>query len=393
MRVTQMMLSNNSLRHLSGSYQTLQTLQDQLSTGKKISRASQDPVVAMNGMRYRTQVTEIEQFKRNLGEVYNWMENGDAALNEATNALHRIRELTVQASNDTYESAQRSNIAKEVAQLRDHLMSLANTKANNKYLFNGTNTTNPPVQENLLDVGFAGIADALDALPNNEFEPGEFSHVLNHMGDRYELREKDDNTYLFVNVNNPGKTIMLSKNEENGSLQSVNYSHTYEKDGVQVTDEKVLQEREFVISSRQAVSTNSQVVEMELLKGVNIPVNIDPNNIFSSEFFADLIQLEKAMKDSNVTGEKMTEFLAVLDRNIDKVVNERAELGARYNRVEMIEYRVMEQEVIAKRTLSHNEDADIEKVISSLLMAENVHRAALSSMSRIMQPSLMDFLR
>ncbi len=280
------------MKHLSQSYQQLKTYQDQLSTGKKISRASQDPVVAMNGMRYRTQVTETEQFKRNLSEVYNWMDTADSTLDQTTNALHRVRELTVQASNDTYEETQRANIAKEVQQLKEHLESLGNTKANNKYIFNGTDTTNKPI----------------------DLEAGQFS-------------------------------------------------------------------------------TNEQNVEIELLKGVKVPVNMTPNKVFSEQLFADIQALEDMLNDPTTTAEDLSGMLDTLDVHINNSVDERAELGARMNRVEMIDNRVQEQEVIAKRIMSDNEDADIEKVIIALMSQENVHRAALSSSGRIIQPTLMDFLR
>lgn len=59
----------------------------------------------------------------------------------------------------------------------------------------------------------------------------------------------------------------------------------------------------------------------------------------------------------------------------------------------MIENRVMDQEVIARRIMSNNEDADMERVIIDLMTQENIHRAALASGARILQPSLMDFLR
>lgn len=310
MRVTQTMLSNNTLRHMSNSYQRLGSLQDQLATGKKINRASQDPVVAMNGMRYRTQVTEVEQFKRNLAETFNWMDTADASLNEVTQALQRVRELTVQASNDTYGASQRENIRKEVTQLREHLVSLANTRANNKYIFNGTDTLTPPVDE-------AAIKAAFD----EAVETG----VVPALGD--------------------------------------------------------------------SVPTNGEGVRFELLKGVNVPVNTNPTNVFSEQFFTDLISLERTLNDPEATSADIMAFSDNISGHIDNVVNERAELGARLNRVEMIESRVMEQEVIARRILSNNEDADMERIIIDLMSQENVHRAALSSGSRIIQPTLMDFLR
>lgn len=293
MRVTQSMLAHSSLRHLNNSFSRLGDLQDQLSTGKKITRASQDPVVAMNGMRYRTQVLEVKQFKRNLSEVYNWMEATDSALDKATQVLHRVRELVQQAANDTYEENQRASIAKEVGQLIEEMATIANTKSNNKYIFNGTNTTEKPVSF--------------------------------------------------------GTNITVSENDAN--------------------------------------------VEIELLKGVYIPVNSNPTNVFTNELFNDLRTIQSALENDETTGENLTGYLEIIDGHMNNVVNERAEVGARYNRVEMIQARLEEQEVIATRIMSDNEDADLEEVIIHLITQENVHRAALGAGARIIQPTLLDFLR
>lgn len=294
MRVTQTMLAHNSLRHLNQSYTRLGDLQDQLSTGKKITRASQDPVVAMNGMRYRTQVLEVEQYKRNLSEVYNWMEATDSALDKANQVLHRTRELVQQAANDTYEENQRASIAKEVGQLIEEMVTLANTKSNNKYIFNGTNTTEAPV--------------SID-----------------------------------------GDSITVSENDAD--------------------------------------------VEIELLKGVHIPVNSRPKNVFTEDLFRDLKKIQDALENPATTGQQLTGFLENIDTHMNNIVNERAEVGARYNRVELINDRLSEQEVIAKRIMSDNEDADMEEVIINLITQENVHRAALGAGARIIQPTLLDFLR
>ena len=78
--------------------------------------------IAMNGMHYRSQAKEITQFKRNLNEGFNWMENADSALNETGEVLQRIRELTVQASNDSYIPLKVGNIADEIESLQDHLV-------------------------------------------------------------------------------------------------------------------------------------------------------------------------------------------------------------------------------------------------------------------------------
>ncbi|NUK29771.1 flagellar hook-associated protein FlgL [Parageobacillus sp. VR-IP] len=304
MRVTQGMLAENMLRNLSTSYARLGKYQDQLSTGKKINRPSDDPVVAMKGMAYRTNLTEVEQFKRNFSEAYNWIENSDAALDEATQVLQRIRELVVQASNDTYEASQRAAIAQEVQQLTDHLVTIANTKVGDKYIFNGTNTLQQPVD----------------------------------------------------------------------------------------------------LNRTPPVSTNQNEVKIELSKGIYIPVNVDPTKVFSYDsantppqpgngLFSDLELLNQDLNNPTKSGKDLNQYLSYIDKHINNFLNARAELGARMNRIELMENRVDQQEIIANRMLSDNEDADIERVITDLKTQESVHRAALGVGARIIQPTLLDFLR
>jgi flagellar hook-associated protein 3 FlgL len=291
MRVTQGILSNNMLRYINKSFERMEKYQNQLATGKKISRPSDDPVVAMKGIEYRSNLTQIEQYKRNLSEAYTWMESSDSALDKATQALQRIRELVVQASNDTYEISQRQSIANEIRELKDHLASIANTKIGDKYIFNGSDTTTPPV-----DLG-GGI-----------------------------------------------------------------------------------------------YPTNSDPVEIEVFSGVRMQVNIDPTNVFSSALFTDINNLEADLNGGS-TGAVIGNYLNVIDGHIQNFVAERAELGARYNRVELVDQRVQTQEVVANRIIADNEDADLERVITDLKMQESVHRAALGVGARVMQPTLLDFLR
>ncbi|WP_026694347.1 flagellar hook-associated protein FlgL [Peribacillus kribbensis] len=145
MRVTQNMLANSSLKHISESYRRLDKYSDQLSTGKKITRPSDDPVVAMKGMFYRTNLTEVNQYQRNLSELSLWMDNSDSSLDQANSSLQRMRELLLQAKNGTNTADERTAIATEMDQLKQDLASVANTKVGDKYIFNGTDIDNPPV--------------------------------------------------------------------------------------------------------------------------------------------------------------------------------------------------------------------------------------------------------
>jgi flagellar hook-associated protein 3 FlgL len=286
MRVTQSMLSNNTLRNLSSSFSRLGKLQDQLSTGKKINRPSDDPVVAMKGMGYRTDLNRIQQYQRNIGEVKNWIDSTDDALDKGIQALQKIRELVVQGNNGTLEENQRKYIATEVAQLKEHLSNIGDTKVGGKYIFNGSETNQAPSE-----VGF-----------------------------------------------------------QDGDIQ------------------------------------------LEVFQGIKIQVNTSGKALFQdSGLMSDIDKLLNDLNSNNTSS--LGDSIASMEKHIDNFITARANIGARQNRVELMEERLSSQEVFSSRILSDNEDIDIEKVIVEMTTQESIHRAALGIGARIMQPTLMDFLR
>lgn len=297
MRVTQGMLSNNMLRNLMNSQTKMSDYMEQLYTGKKISRPSQDPVIAVKGINHRAEVSQIEQFKRNTGEIHNWMDNSDAALDKATQAMQRMRELAVQASNDHNDREERESIRREVNELKEHLIDVANTNVNDKYIFNGTNTAETPV----------------------EF----------------------DDDYMITSV-----------------------------------------------------SENNEAVEIAISNQTELQANVDPTKIFTDDLFDDIDKfMERLSGSEDIDEHQIDKSISDLDKHINNGIDSRAELGARMNRLELIENRLDEQKVIATRTMSENEDVHMEEAITNLITQESLHRAALAAGSRVIQPTLIDFLR
>ena len=139
--------------------------------------------------------------------------------------------------------------------------------------------------------------------------------------------------------------------------------------------------------------TGSKGVQLELAKGVYITVNVKPEDVFNEGLFGDIDSLMDELKNESATGDSINAFLMDIDTHIANVNNTRSELGARYNRVELMENRIDQQEIIVKEKMSENEDIDFEKVVTEMLTQESVHRAALAVGARVIQPSLMDFLR
>lgn len=403
MRVTQNMLTNSNLNYISKNYERLGKIQDQINTGKKISRPSDDPVVAMKGMRYRSQLVEVEQFYRNLTEGFTWMDNSDAALEETTQVLNRVRELTVQASSDSYDPVARGNIAKELEQLQQHLVSMANTKVGDNYIFNGTNTDNAPINENQFNLEFNTVKADLTNTATAK------NYVISYQGQTYKYDETLNEFIIEPMVtykkNPEDPTDTTTETRPTGSLKidasstPINITQTYldsetHLDGA-IREISVLlaSSNDLVISKKTAVSTNNQDVEIEVMKGVTIPVNVRAQDAYSVDLFGGIESIKKMLTNPNTKGEEITKALESIDGFLNGVVSTRAELGARQNRAEMIENRLLQQQIVAEKTVSDNEDIDFEKAIIDLTTQESIHRASLAAGARIIQPTLMDFLR
>jgi flagellar hook-associated protein 3 FlgL len=270
--------------------------QNQLSSGKKITQPSDDPVVAMNGMYYRSDLNSINQYQRNLSQLHTWMDNSDSGMSQADSDLQRIRELVIQGQDGALTASDRTSIADEVSQLKDDLVKTANTQVAGKYIFHGNDVMNPPVAQ--------------------ENPPTVASNLTDPKIDNYNV---------------------------------------------------------------------------EVSNGVSLKANVNPANAFSQDMFDVVGGVQTALQNNSPSD--LNGLLTKLDNVMNTFSAERSELGARSNRLDVVDNRLNQQEVNATQVLSDNEDVDIEKTIMNLTNQENVQRAALGVGARIIQPSLLDFLK
>lgn len=132
-------------------------------------------------------------------------------------------------------------------------------------------------------------------------------------------------------------------------------------------------------------------IEMEIAPEVKLAVNVVGSDVFDGmlDVLHDLHQALLANDGERVGGE----ILGELDGQIDRLLRVRAEVGARTHRVEAGLERLADLEINVSRMLSETEDVDVARTIMELKMEENVYRLALASTARIIQPTLLDFLR
>ncbi|MGC6496467.1 MAG: flagellar hook-associated protein FlgL [Candidatus Puniceispirillaceae bacterium] len=136
----------------------IQQMQDKIATGKKVLKASDDPVAAANISFVRDQKVMLDRFATNIDRAQTRLTLTENVVAESVNLLTRAYELGIQAKNGTLTAVDRRAISFEISQIRESMMSLANSKdVNGNYLFAGYRTnTQPFVSNEAGEVAFAG---------------------------------------------------------------------------------------------------------------------------------------------------------------------------------------------------------------------------------------------
>ena len=128
MQVSTKFFNETQINNFSKITKDVQDIQERIASGKKILRASDDPVAAVNLSAAKEQRNIIERFESNIEAGTRRLTLSDSALQEATNVMIRIGELAVQAANDTYGVQERQAIMTEVEELVSVMVSIANTR-------------------------------------------------------------------------------------------------------------------------------------------------------------------------------------------------------------------------------------------------------------------------
>jgi len=147
LRITDGMMVNNTRRHLNSNLLRLDEYERQISSGKTISRPSDNPAGTVKSLRLRTSLMEGEQYLDNINGARIFMQTTDGSLGDVDEIIQAIRQKTVQAATGTNDPDAFNAIAKEIKELEDQLKIIANATYGSKYIFAGTNVTEVPYED------------------------------------------------------------------------------------------------------------------------------------------------------------------------------------------------------------------------------------------------------
>lgn len=195
-RITQGMMYARALDNVQSGLFRYTQLQQEVASGRRINRPSDDPAAALRILPLRNDLKDLGQLSNNVALARETLNTGAASLEDASTVMARVRELTTQASNGTMNASDRRSIAAEVDQLLNQVLGIANSQRGDRFLFGGTENSSPPFS--LQTVGgqtfatYNGNQDSLEV----DVAPG-VSTALNIPGDSIFMSRDREATVFF----------------------------------------------------------------------------------------------------------------------------------------------------------------------------------------------------
>jgi flagellar hook-associated protein 3 FlgL len=161
MRVTQAGFYNQATQQMGKQQAKVFETQEQLASGKKILRPSDDPALATAINSLKSKMDINQRYLSNLNGMEDTLKMQEISVSGSVDVVSRIKELSVQAANDTYSAADRKSIAIEIKELISSLADLGNMRSiDGAYLFSGYSQDKPPFLESSLGVvTYTGTTD------------------------------------------------------------------------------------------------------------------------------------------------------------------------------------------------------------------------------------------
>lgn len=158
MRLSTANLFDASIANLQRRQNALQDQQQQLTSGKRVALASDDPTGAARAERALASIGRVEANQRALEASRNSMTLAESALGDANELLQQARETMIAAGNASYSDAERMGLANKLQGIRDQLLTIANrSDGAGGYLFSGQGSASPPFLDQSTGVAYVGV--------------------------------------------------------------------------------------------------------------------------------------------------------------------------------------------------------------------------------------------
>ena len=396
MRISTANSYQTSLDTLVNRHAELTGTQQQLTTGKRVNRASDDPAAAARAERALASERRTVANQRAVDASNNSMTLTEGALGDASGLLQDVRDLLVAAGNATYSDAERATVANELSQIRQQLFAVANRNDGaGTHLFGGQGAAQPPFADLPGGVQFQGTSGQLQVASGEPLPltmDGESTWMQARSGNGvFETRAVTSTGTAWVDTGSVTNPSLVT-----GSTYSMQFTvaagvTTYSvlQDGLPTAQTNVS------FTPGQAIQINGQSVTVKGQPANGDAFEMAPSSASLSVFDA----IDQAIADLKAPGRSNTQNTqanAINLNNVDQVLNQvlagRTAIGATMNRIDGVTGRLSALALASKTERSNAEDIDITQAISDFSNQQTGYDAALKAYSMVQRLSLFNYL-
>ena len=395
MRIATANVYETSLEQLNKRQNDMLTQQEQLSSGLRVNRASDDPIAAAQAERAMVRLNRIETDQRALETQRSALSSAEAGLGEALARMQDLRELVVAAGNAGFSPADRNTLATQISSLRDQILAIANrTDSNGVPLFGGLGSAGAPFADIPSGVVFQGAsgqrAATTTALPG----------AMNGQAIWMDVPSGNRSFDVSLGAGNTGGVWtdtghVLSPSLLTGQDYRIDFTVTA---GVTTYDVVNTTTSTTVLSAQPYTSNTPIQFDGLSLLPQGAPANCDtlvvtpstPLNMFNL-LDATVNSIDNAASDNKLS-QAIALSLAQIDSGMERLQSARGQAGDWLKRADSITDAQSARSLALESDRSRAVDADMAKAISEFTQSQTGYQAALQSYDQIQRFSRFKYI-
>ena len=385
---------DGALNNLMSRQDHLTATQEQMTSGKRVIKASDDPTAAARAERARALEERTTASQKAVDASANAMTLTESALGDANELLQQARELIVSAGDASYSDAERGAKANAIAAIRSQLLSVANRPdGQGGYVFSGQGSGGAPFVDKPGGVSFQGVGGSVNVATDEPLP------LTLDGGNVWLTANSGNGVFVTKNTNSATAWIDAGRVTSPNLITNSTYDIQFSTAGG-ATTYSVLKDGN-PVSSGNAFSTGKDIsVDGMSFAITGAPADGDDFQMTPStkslSVFDALDNAVAQLSASNQGGAKVQQAVQDSLRNIDQcnsqISSARSFAGTTLQRLDGVKGRLDATELSAQTARSSAEDLDMVKALSSFNSQQTGYQAALQSYATIQKLSLFQYL-
>lgn len=411
MRIATAFTYAQSINNLQDRQQTLATSQQQLTSGKRVNYASDDPTAAARAERALAQIARTDADQRTVDASRNVMTIAESALGNASDLLQSARESMMAAGNGSYSDSDRASLAIKLSNIRSQLLTVANTSdGGGGFVFGGSGSSNAPFVDTTTGVVFQGqigeslasTSDKLNLTVNGQqiWLQGKAGNGVFNTSQGTNATTSGPNTgtgwISSGSVVTPSQLPYPAATSPSPSY-SVAFHVTAGTTTYDVLEDGTPLASGLPYTSGQQIAIPGKGMAVAV---AGAPADGDTFNVTEAKndlnIFTALDNTIAALKNTNQQGgavqQAVNTGLTQMDAAISSISGARSAVGEQLNRMDGISARIADHKLSAQTEKSNAEDLDMVAAISSFQNQQTGYQAALQSYASIQKLSLFQYI-